>query len=287
MGSSNRFRAIVHSCCVLVLFSCTPLVAEERRSLTLSQGAPRLDTVDRAFFILSDAQRIIGVAPATYIDSPEKPSTPEGEKHGGIIVGRVPMPETNLPLKVLAVIVGSKGEIWSHYREVRLEELPATASLPTTELRDRFVERRGIFRALQITVAAEEEKLSELQEDADAIANVAKIVGAEDELGELKVSIGRVAAAQSTIQDRMRQMKTRPSPPNAQAREAELGRQLGDLSKALALTESNALKKISTATSDLRQKLRLIEDTRDEHIDLLEQELADLKRKRRHDGQKP
>ena len=118
------------------------------------------------------------------------------------------------------------------------------------------------------------------QEDADAIANVSRIVDAEDELGAVRASLARVTAAQVSVQERILHMKSRRAPLNAQKREADLTQQLGELSKALTATETSAIKKISTATSDLQQKLKLIEETRDEHIDLLEQELSQLKRNR-------
>ena len=56
--------------------------------------------------------------------------------------------------------------------------------------------------------------------------------------------------------------------------------QLQELSTALSLTENAALKKISAAASDLQSKLKAIEETRDEHVGLLEEELMDIQRNR-------
>lgn len=155
-----------------------------------------------------------------------------------------------------------------------------TARLSTNQLRDRFVERRGALRQLQASLSALEDRLTTLQEDADAIANVNKLVNAEDELHELQASLERVRLAQASIQGRVALLRSRPQPLNAQRRKADLVRQLSDFSTALTKTESGAFKRMRNASSDLQSKLKEIEDTRDEHVGLLEEELAQAKRGR-------
>jgi chromosome segregation ATPase len=103
---------------------------------------------------------------------------------------------------------------------------------------------------------------------------VSKIVDAEDELGEIKARLKRVSTAQSDLDRRVSQMRSRPQPLNAKKREAELVEQLSELSTALSATENQAIKKISGAKGALEDKLRLIEETKGEHISLLEEELA-------------
>jgi hypothetical protein len=53
------------------------------------------------------------------------------------------------------------------------------------------------------------------------------------------------------------------------------------LSTTLASAEERALKGIGTASAELRHKLQMIEDASDEHVVLLEEELAELQRRRR------
>ena len=137
------------------------------------------------------------------------------------------------------------------------------------------------MRQLQGEVRLQDERLRNLQEDADAIANVAKIVSAEDELKDVQTKIRRVDAAFASIQQRTAQMKARSLPLNAQKREAELVRQLVELSTALTATETSALKGISAASAELKQKLQMIEEANEEHVVLLEEELAELQRRQR------
>jgi chromosome segregation ATPase len=160
-------------------------------------------------------------------------------------------------------------------------ELQPTSFLSAAELRDRLVERRGALRQLQREVRSHDERLERLQEDADAIASVSRIVSTEDELSEVKNKVAQIDLAYKSIEQRSAQMKSRPTPLNAQTREAQLTQQLAELSSALSATETNALKRISKASGELQDKLRLIEETREEKITLLEEELADARREQR------
>jgi hypothetical protein len=178
-------------------------------------------------------------------------------------------------------VFGEQGEVRSSFKTIAPDEIPPTLMLSSGELRDRLIERRGSLRQLQSEVSSQNERLRNLQEDADAIANVAKIVSVEDELKDVQAKIRAVDAAFSSIQQRSAQMKVRPALLNAQKREAELVGQLGILSTALTATETSALKGINTASAELKQKLRMIEDANSEHVVLLEEELAELQRRQR------
>jgi chromosome segregation ATPase len=172
------------------------------------------------------------------------------------------------------MVLGTNGEVKSAFKEINGDEISPSTLLSSAELRDRFVERRGILRQLQGEIASQGSRIRSLQQDADNIAMVSKIVDAEDELGEIKARLKRVSTAQSDLDRRVSQMRARPQPLNAKKREAELVEQLSELSTALSATENQAIKKISGAKGALEDKLRLIEETKGEHISLLEEELA-------------
>jgi vacuolar-type H+-ATPase subunit I/STV1 len=182
---------------------------------------------------------------------------------------------------VLFVVFGTKSEVRSVFRSLSTSEIAPASYLSIDELRERLVERRSMLRQLDGEVRLQEERIETLQEDADAIANVAKIVNIEDELEDVKRKIQALDMAAKDIQQRKSQMKSRPAPLNAQTREAELVKQLAELSTALSATETSALQRISSASGELQGKLQLIEDTRDDHVTLLEEELAELQRRRK------
>lgn len=276
MGSCNRImRAFAASACLTAAFAsllcvCRDVAADEDQILTLWSRVPAMERVSRSYVVASDTTKVIAVAPLTYLEPPQgKEAT---------ILGRLRLGSQQTSLRLLFAMMNSEGEVRSVFRDVKPEDLPMTARLSTNQLRDRFVERRGALRQLQASLGALETRLATLQEDADAIANVNKLVNAEDELQELKASLERARLAQASIQSRVALLRSRPQPLNAQRRQADLVLQLGDFSTALTKTESGAFKRMRSASSDLQSKLKDIEETREEHVGLLEEELAQVKR---------
>lgn len=271
MGNFSSFLRCVGL--VATVACAAPASAQDERMATLAERIRSTGEVQQGYVVLSDSGRIVAVAPATYLDAPE------GRE--GALVGRVPLPQSvATPVQILYMMLGVQGDVHSAYQTMTPEELPPAVFLATSALRDRFIERRGVLRQLQGSSNSLDTKLKELQADADAIANVHKLVDAEDDLRSVQSALARVKAAQQGIQQRVANLRTLPLPSNAQRREAELVQQLGELSKALSLTETAAVKKISSATSDLQSKLRDIEDTKEEHIGLLEEELLEAQRAR-------
>jgi hypothetical protein len=270
MANSSKSSLII---LLMLLFGVPSFVcAQGEQTITVAQRLAPVVDLKQSFVVVSQGNQIVGVAAATYIEAPE------GDE--GWLVSRIPAPTGADPLRVLFAMVGAQGDVRSGYQELHANALSPLLSLGLSAMQDRFVERRGVYRQLQTSMTSLEGRLQELQQDADAIANVNKLVNAEDELSEVRASLSRVRAAQDGIQHRLANMRALEQPLGGQRREAELVEQLQELSTALSLTENAALKKISAAASDLQSKLKAIEETRDEHVGLLEEELMDIQRNR-------
>jgi hypothetical protein len=243
------------------------------RFLTISERVSFPGDVQSVYLLVTGKHGLLHSGPASWIQSTQAEEiacvgrfsvSPEEEIHG-----------------VLFVVFGTKSEVRSVFRSLSTSEIAPASYLSIDELRERLVERRSMLRQLDGEVRLQEERIETLQEDADAIANVAKIVNVEDELEDVKRKIQALDMAAKDIQQRKSQMKSRPAPLNAQTREAELVKQLAELSTALSATETSALQRISSASGELQGKLQLIEDTREDHVTLLEEELAELQRRRK------
>jgi hypothetical protein len=243
------------------------------RAITLIDRVHFTGEIKRVFMVVTTGRTVLESKQVAWIEQPEAKEI--------ACIGQVALKGDEAVLHVLFVVFGERGEVRSSFKTVNPNEISPTQFLSSSELRDRLIERRGALRQLQTEVRLQDERLDSLQADADAIANVAKIVSAEDELKELQADIKKIDAAFASMQQRIAQMKARPAPLNAQKREAELVRQLGALTTALTATETTALKGISAASAELKQKLQLIEETSDEHVVLLEDELAELQRRQR------
>lgn len=257
---------------VAVMFCASNLAAQQERSLTVVDQIPFAGEVEQVLWVAMSDARPPEVVRASWI--------PPHEGENVHCVGRVAVPQAAERLQVLSVIFGTQGEVRSAYRDFSAEELPPTLYLSLPELRDRFIERRGVYRKLQDEIGSQEERLQSLQRDADNIAMVSKIVSVEEELDDVREKVRRVTLAQQGIERRATQMKARAAPLNGQKREIELVGQLSELSTALATAENQAIKRLRGAKGVLQDKLAMIEETRDDHITLLEEELARLRRTR-------
>jgi len=242
--------------------------AQDARQVTIADKVAFSGEVEQVIMVAASGDKPPRAVAATWIPSKD-------DDQELVCIGRLPeAPQAGERLSALLMVLGTNGEVKSAFKEINGDEISPSTLLSSAELRDRFVERRGILRQLQSEITAQGSRIRSLQQDADNIAMVSKIVDAEDELGEIKARLKRVSTAQSDLDRRVSQMRARPQPLNAKKREAELVEQLSELSTALSATENQAIKKISGAKGALEDKLRLIEETKGEHISLLEEELA-------------
>ena len=242
--------------------------AQDARQVTIADKVAFSGEVEQVIMVAASGDKPPRAVAATWIPSKD-------DDQELVCIGRLPeAPQAGERLSALLMVLGTNGEVKSAFKEINGDEISPSTLLSSAELRDRFVERRGILRQLQSEIIAQGSRIRSLQQDADNIAMVSKIVDAEDELGEIKARLKRVSTAQSDLDRRVSQMRSRPQPLNAKKREAELVEQLSELSTALSATENQAIKKISGAKGALEDKLRLIEETKGEHISLLEEELA-------------
>lgn len=244
-----------------------------QRVLTLREKVHFAGEVERVLVLVASHGELLDSKHVAWIQQPETQDVS--------CIARVTIPDEASVLQLLFVVFGQRGEVRSVFKTLEAGAISTTEQLSLAELQDRLVEQRGVLRRLLQEVQSQGERLRVLQEDADAIANVSKIVSTEDELQDMQEKIRGVDTGFSNIRRRVELMKARPQPLNALKRESELVRQLTLLSTTLASAEERALKGIGTASAELRHKLQMIEDASDEHVVLLEEELAELQRRRR------
>jgi hypothetical protein len=79
-------------------------------------------------------------------------------------------------------------------------------------------------------------------------------------------------------QERQRELSNRETPPNYAKREAELSAQLNVLATKLKTSEDS--EDFDSGSKELEEKQALIQSTKYEHLDILKDELAELRRQR-------
>ena len=231
---ANSLKCFLLIACIFYpILSPRKLLAENSRVVTVSEKIRFVGEVEDVFVVAKDPSDSHKVVPATWI------SSHEGDQVE--CVARFALNHPSQQAQLLFVILGTKGEVRSSYREASGAELAPTSFLSVAEMRTLFIERRAVFKRIKDEATLQQDQLEKLREDADAIANVSKIVRAEDELDEIRAGLRRIEAAYQDLQLRIAQLKNMPTPLNARKREIELITQLNELSlKARQPTLSTA-----------------------------------------------
>lgn len=241
-------------------------------ALTIVREAPFSAQVAKAFILSYAPGEAVSVLPAVSLSS----ATPDKI----LLVGRVPFTRDTHNLIFLLGGVAKTGEVTSAIHTLSSGAEDPVTQLDTVQLRKAVEERRTMLTSWDKQAREQTANLERLQEGADVIANVGRIIDAEDELGAIKGDVERLSSSLKLANERIKSLSDASVPLNFTRREAELTSELNTMSTAVKTTEATALQKVSAASADLQQKLALIEATKNEHIDLLERELASLRRER-------
>jgi hypothetical protein len=260
-------------CLVLVFFmGIASCASAQVRLVTISQTVRVVGEPASASLVVSGARGIVGTVAAIIVNT--------SLQDEALVVGRLAVPLADERLSSLAVVVSKTGEAASSVREIPSIDAEPVLLLDKPSVEARLHEQRAVLEKWEVQLRAQEVKLNRLQDDADVVANVSKIVDAEDELDAVRMDEQRLEASLGLATKRLEALKTQPIPPNLKRREAELSEQLNELSTALKTTEASALQRVAAASAELKHKLALIEATKDKQVDVLKGELARVRKER-------
>ena len=194
------------------------------------------------------------------------------------VVGRATIPIEGGPYKALFTVYAKTGEIGSAVREIKDVRLEPAVLLDVPELKRRLGEQKAELLKKDKQSNEQKTRLKKVQQQADTISKVGKIIDVDDELRAVKDENARLVASIALAQERALALKSKETPPNYKKREAELSAYLNTLSTELKASEEGGA--FDSASKELQEKKGLIEATKYEHLDLLKDELAEIRRKR-------
>lgn len=246
--------------------------------VTLLQSIKFSAAPERATLVVARSGEIVTVGPAAVIMQ-------EGTGEL-IVVGRPTLAIESGPYTALFTVYAKSGEIASAVREIKDVRLEAAVLLDVSELKRRLSEQKSELRKWDVKGTEQRSKLKKVQEQANTLNSVGRIIDLDAELQVVQDEGERLAASLAVAQDRQRALKSRDNPANFKRREAELSAFLNALSTEIKA----AAAPISSTGSDERgsddpaekerKKHDLIDATKNEHVDLLKEELARLKQQR-------
>jgi len=265
----SRISAVFAIACACLL---PRYVAGQVRLVTIDQPIRVAGEPASVSLVVASDEKVIGVVPALVVSgAPNEPSS---------VVGRLPVPIDAERLYSIAVVISKTGEVSSGFRQISAISAEPVLLLDKGSVEARLSEQRETLARWEAQVRAQQSSMDRLQEDADVIANVNKIVDVEDELSVVRREAQRLRSALVLASGRVSSLKAQTVPTNFKRREMELSDQLNELSTALKTKEASALERIAAASTELRKNLELIEETKGKQIDVLNVELARLRKRR-------
>ena len=255
---------------VLVICAGARISRAEDVAVTMAESVSLAGEPAQARVLVTHNEKVVGIIPA-------RAARNEGTSLV-TVVGRLKLPLEGGPYKALFVVYGKTGELGAAERLVSDLRTEPLVLLDSEDLKRRLAEQRAELRKREESVGAQRSKLRQVQEEVNNIANISRIVDADDELQALQSEEARVNDSLKIARERLQALKGLPTPPNYKRREAELAAYLTTLATELKVSENNGA--LSDASKELEEKRELIASTKDEHIDLLKDELARLRRRR-------
>lgn len=223
-----------------------------------------------AFLIVSDEEKIVFSAPAEVV---------EGGQVGSVgVVGRAMLPLDGGPYTALFMAFGDQGEVVSSTRVISDVRTEQAVLLDSSELQRRLGEQRSELKKLYLQIKQQRGLLNQAREEGESLKKVGQMIAGGDELVLARDEVRGVEASLEAARLRQEALKGREVPLNFKKREAELAAQLNTLSTEVKELELNP--SFAGASKEYQEKRDLIEATKYEHIDLLKDELAQLRRKR-------
>lgn len=265
MASNNFLQTSIF----MALCFAVPAYAEPV-PVTLVQSVECAALPDKASVVVSQGQQIVAMVPAAIVMQ-------EGASVV-TLVARAPLAIEGGPYKALFTVYAKTGETASAVREIADVRLEPAILLEASELKRRLDEQKAELHKWDAQAGEQKSRLKKVQERADTLTSVGNIVDADDELGAVKDESDRLAASRALAQERQVALKSREVPPNYKKREAELSAHLNLLSTELKVAGKEGT--LAGASREYQEKRALIDATKYEHIDLLKDELATLRRKR-------
>ena len=269
--------AIRRGCVLLSVLTFGVIVSDavaqsSSRIVTAAQTLDVGEEVRSAYMLFSSEVGVEGVVPATVLRLANKKSI--------ILVGSYEEDEQPGEIIVTGVAITKSGSIRSHTTPLEANGVEGVSTLTVRELESRLSAAKSSLAKLESDKTQQSQDLERLQQDADTIANIGKIVDAEDELGAVQNDEKRLAAGLAAAKAQLATLKAHPGPTNYQRREAELSAFLNEYAKASRDSTSDIFQKLASAEEEAAKNQALIEETRYDHIDLLQKELISLKKER-------
>ena len=245
-------------------------------SLVLSDELEFLREIDKAYLIAELDFKDIEITQADFrLIQPASNSA-----NRWILAGAIEKNSSALAISYAFVVIGKNGQLTSTSRKQIDLSRPFFNSRPTDDLKNVLQQQQQVLKSFEVQKSAQAENVERLQNDADNLANVGRIVELEDNVSRVQADTARFMRIKELLIRDIENMRVAESPRNFQKRLSDLSTQLSEITAAGKTAQAGEPGRRANAQTELEEKLALIETTRNEHIDLLQNDLAKVRRER-------
>ena len=238
-------------------------------------------TVQEFFSDVDDVQAVLVQVVREDGDLTVVPATWRPVKHavGTMAIARFSVIDVRQRHGLLFLAVSREGSVYSRYREVVPYDLARLNFMDSSGLRQRFVELQGEYQKIKAENSESGDRKRRQLRDARVRASLMRLasLGAGEGSGEQPsaVTYSKRPYNESLVRTLADRIRDATLARNMEAREQGLLKQVQELSLVSVSTEPQSEREADDGYT-VEEKLRLIEQTRFEQIDVLEAELASL-----------
>ena len=287
MSSEARFKLRIARLLVVLVLMCTGTgtalsqsQASQDRELILNRSV-NLDfsPIDGFFLVEGDGRQIERVK-AVLMPYSAASGLVAGTKNRWLVGARLTLPASVVSLRVSLVLIGRNNR-FEFFAALPMDlETTDTFGGSTDLLKARLLQRRKVLDGLDAQQNKQQQSLRRLQDDADVIGNIGRIVDVQDEAAKLHSDIEGLELDIQRLKQFFTLASSQPTPRSQLRREAELTASLTELSDASRQAELGAAGHRNEAEGELRRKLEAIESTRYDDAASLQQQLIELRKRR-------
>ncbi len=224
----------------------------------------------RALVVVSEKGHVVGVGPAEVVEEEGVSSV--------TAVGEVTLRLDGGPYTALFMVFGERGEVFSSTRNIMDLRTEPAVLLDSGELKRRLGEQRGELKKWDLKLNEQRVRLNKAREESETLRKVDQMIDGGNDIQASRNEESGIEASLAVARMRQDALKGRATPPNFKKREAELVMHLNTLATELKELEHDS--SLGGASREYQEKRDLIEATKYEHMDLLKDELTQLRRKR-------
>ena len=184
------------------------------------------------------------------------------------------------PSAFMGIVESSDGTLTAGAQALDLVGIEGTAHMTLEQIRARTAELRKRIEDARQAEKREAHSLQKINAEANELLKLERAIGGPQPEVDNGAQRERGKDLSLMAKQHLESIRTQAQPPAFKKREAELSEQLNVMASALQGTNTAGGHNAGEISPELQEKLDLIEATKDEHIDLLRRELAELKRRR-------